>query len=1017
MRFEGELSAQQLQDAVAATIAEAGARRLPRVLADCTLLSGGHSPFDLRLIESQMQPQAQGLREAVILPADRLVAGRALFWRDACRRHGLDVEVFPDRSQALDWLLGPADAAPRQAIEDDKYLALFHSSGEAMAIQDARSVLDCNAACAELLGVPREAIIGHTIDEFFPERQPDGQRSSEAAGHWIRRALTGQPQRFGWQMRRGDGSPVDVEVLLNRIELHSAQLLQSVLRDVGREKRARESVERERAMLKTLIQTIPSLVWLKDTEGRYLACNAQFERLYGHAEAEIVGRQDIDFVSPEEAAFFRQHDRAVIEQDRVLTNEEWLSFARDGYRGLFQTLKAPMRGADGQLIGVLGLSYDITEQRRQEEALRESRATLTRAQSVARIGSWRLDVVSGVLDWSDECYRLFGFEPGTPMTLERFADAIHPEDRERVLAAWQAALDGAEYAIEHRIRVGGETRWVEERALIERGPDGQPRLGIGTVQDITERHRLQAALDETLLFMREAQAIAHVGGWKANPDTGYLMWTEEVYRLVGHPLDEPPPDLSAGLVYYAPDERETVVSALALAWSEGTGFVRECRMVARDGRLFWAELRCIGRVHHADGDYLAGTFQDVSERRRERDRLESLVRQRTRELEQAKERAEAANRAKSAFLANMSHEIRTPLNAITGMAYLIRRGGLSDEQRDRLGKLESASEHLLGIINAVLELSKIEAGKFTLESEPVRPEDVVGNVAAMVRSRADAKGLSLSTEVGSMPAGLVGDATRLQQALLNYAGNAVKFTEHGGVHLRCRLVEEDEHSALVRFEVEDTGIGIAPDVLPRLFTAFEQADNSTTRRYGGTGLGLAIARKLAEQMGGQADAVSVPGQGSTFGFTARLRKGATVPDADSGPAEASRALRRRHAGAAVLVVEDDALNREIARLMLEDAGLTVSEARDGREAVEAARERDFALILMDMQMPVMDGLEATQAIRQLPRHARTPIVAMTANAFSDDRQRCLEAGMDDFIAKPVEPHLLYERAMRWLAAC
>ncbi|RKT58041.1 signal transduction histidine kinase [Azonexus fungiphilus] len=449
-----------------------------------------------------------------------------------------------------------------------------------------------------------------------------------------------------------------------------------------------------------------------------------------------------------------------------------------------------------------------------------------------------------------------------------------------------------------------------------------------------------------------------------------------------------------------------------------TGIIRRADRVARGEAVSdWPRGRIVefNRLS-ANIGRMADTILEREQKLRELNSgLEARVVERTTALSQAKEAAEAASLAKSTFLANMSHEIRTPLNAISGMAHLIRRGGLPPEQSVRLDKLEAAGQHLLEVINMVLDLSKIEAGKLELEETPFRPGSLFENVASMIQERARAKSLALHTDFTELPERLLGDPTRLQQALLNYAGNAIKFTERGEIRLRGLLLEDSGNEALIRLEVSDTGIGVEPATQARLFKAFEQADASTTRKYGGTGLGLAITARIAEAMGGEVGVSSVPGEGSTFWLTARLKKPAADATAATPASEdIELQLRRRHAGRRVLLVEDEPVNREIALMLLDEAGLVAEAAEDGQVAVDKVAAGAYDLVLMDMQMPRMDGLEATRQIRRLPGGALLPIVAMTANAFAEDRARCLAAGMDDFLTKPIDPERFYRLLLETL---
>ena len=666
--------------------------------------------------------------------------------------------------------------------------------------------------------------------------------------------------------------------------------------------------ERERAFLDCLNDAIPDLVWVKDPDGVYLSCNPRFCRLYNATEHQIVGRTDYDFVDRELGDFFRAKDQAAVVADSPSINEEWLTFGDDGYRGLFETIKTPMRDKEGNLIGILGISREITERRRVEEALRASEAELA---------GHRLHLELLVAERTRELAEVNGRLEQTQFAMDRAGMGIHWVDcaSGRLLYVNQAAAEMLGYS--------------QAEMLQLRVSDIDPGFSPADFGEVSNRLRAQG---------------------KANFDS----------------------------------------------------FNRHC-----DGRLIPVNILLYFRPATAgEPDRFITFIKDISDRKRTEQQLRDAM-----------AAAELATRTKSAFLANMSHEIRTPMNAILGSAHLLRRSGLSDAQGEQLERIETAGKHLLALISDILDLSKIEAGKLQLEESPLDIAVVMGEVAAMVFQRAEEKGLQLRVEAGGLQRPVIGDVTRLKQALLNYAINAVKFTESGSICLGGRIEAEDEDSLLVRLEVRDTGIGIPPEAQGRLFQSFEQADTTTTRKYGGTGLGLAITRRLAQLMGGEVGLESAPGVGSCFWITCRFKRPLVVPVGFAQPSiepDADRILLRDYAGCRVLLAEDDAVNAEVARMLLEEVGLVVDLASDGVEAVDKAARNDYELILMDMQMPRMDGLQATRLIRAEVRTTSLPILAMTANVFAEDRAHCLAAGMNDFVGKPVDPELLFGTLLRWL---
>ncbi|HZF16476.1 MAG TPA: PAS domain-containing protein [Steroidobacteraceae bacterium] len=660
---------------------------------------------------------------------------------------------------------------------------------------------------------------------------------------------------------------------------------------------------------------------------------------------------------------------------------------------------------------VMGTVADIHRRKLVEEDLRRTARSLSIAQKAGGIATFDVNLITGDAVQSDNMREILGIRPEDPLPKRAlWLELAHPEDRKQVEHPLRVpGSDGASYQREYRIiRSDGSVRWLSERGVATHTVSGQAARIAGAIIDVTERKSSEAAMLELEARLERAVHGTSDALWEWETDT-HDMWIAPRFRdLLGYDATDPLPMTAWDFGTYVHDEdAQKVIDSARRHLDEGTAHDVEARLRRKDGGYEWVRIRGVAEAfQEGQRRRMSGSIQLITEKKRT-----ELA------LIEATNAAASANRAKSEFLANMSHEIRTPMNGVIGMTQLLADTRLTTTQHEYVEVIRTSGKTLLALINDILDVSKIEAGRMELETRDIDLRTTVAEAVATLGVQAAAKGLALRANVGpDVPSAVSGDSVRLRQVLFNLIGNAIKFTSTGAITLDVRLESADDVRALARFSVSDTGIGIPPDRLDRLFKSFSQVDSSTTRHYGGTGLGLSIVKQLADLMGGQVGVDSEVGKGSVFWFTAQFELASDSHQIrnTTGSFEARPPIRGRLnvAGSHLLLVEDNAVNQKVAQRYLEKLGITCDLARNGLEAIDAWQKGSYDLILMDCQMPVMDGFEATRGIRKLERHGkRVPIVALTANALASDRNNCLAAGMDEHLAKPLE----FERLENCLA--
>jgi len=910
------------------------------------------------------------------------------------------------------------DIGARKAAEvalrerEEIYSAIVNRSVEGILLVDAQTMefVEFNDAACQGLGYTRE--------EFARLRLSDVQASMTADETLAKCAVAANtPNGLSFENRHRckDGSVRDRHISNRPVEVKGRVYLAHVWHDVTESNRFAELLRQREQYQRALLDNFPFMVWLKDEQSRFLAVNDTFAKVFGWPSAEaLIGKTDLDIAPKDLAERYRADDFAVLMSGHPKQVEELIE--TDGRRRWFETYKSPV-SIGGRVIGTVGFGRDITERR-------EAEWNLKMAVEVTQVVFWRVDLLTGQMEFDQANLPSLGLEPDESLiTLQAWLERVHPDDAARFASSFQAAMQPGDtvFDVEYRIRRrDGEYRWLHTKgSVIQRDAAGQPELAVGTSMNITARMQAQAELDRhrqhleelvqqrtTELLATEARATrildsAADGLYGVDRQGRISFINSAACRMLGYSAELAVGQQAHSLFHHhRADGRpypETECPAHE-SWRLG----RESRL---DDETYW----------HADGRPVPVSVAShpLVERGEVVGAVVSVVdvglqREAGLARERALVAAENLARARSEFLANMSHEIRTPMNGVLGFARIgLRHHQDAERARNAFEKILTSGHKLLGIVNEILDFSKVDAGKLQVEVSDVDLNAVLDEAMQLVAERARAKGLELRLDKApDLPARCLGDSLRLGQVLLNLLTNAIKFTEVGSVTLAAS--RQEGHLVM---RVSDTGIGMTAEQLSYVFDPFQQADGSTTRRFGGTGLGLAICKRLLELMQGEIKVESQPGRGSMFEVRVPYR------EAPAGPADGSTAPEmlpeRPLDGISILLAEDDEINCLMLESNLLDDGARLVMVGDGASAVERVRRDGAAaydVVLMDVQMPGMDGFEASRLIRQIA--PGLPIIGQTAHAFNEDRERCLAAGMVDYIAKPIDPPTLVRMLLK-----
>ena len=759
----------------------------------------------------------------------------------------------------------------------------------------------------------------------------------------------------------------------------------------------------------------PHAVILTDPQIRVLWINPAFTHLTGYELADVAGRRLEDVLQCEQSdpAKAQEMAEAAREGKRFATTIR--NQRKDGSHYWVRIEGQPIRDTAGKVVAFMAIEADVTERVEHEAALTRSATTLNEAQRIARVGSWEYDIRLRTLLWSAETFRIHNLPFSMTVNVSEAINAYIEPHRPIIEAAFtQCSQMGVPFDVELELKRGdGRIIWVRSIGHAETEGGHVVRVA-GTIQNIDERKRAEIEVQRLAERISLAAKAAGIGIWEHDFTTGELIWDDAMLFLHGLKRETFTARPEFWHQCLLPEDRH-IQENLEQAIADGQGeFDIEYRVALPQGDIRY--IRNCGRVlRNRKGQPLRsyGINHDITRERvsmiallESEDSLRNANTSLQTTIEEANRlarAAEAANQAKSAFLATISHEIRTPLNGVIGMTNILADTPLMPDQRDYLRTIKLSGETLLTLINDTLDYSKIEAGRVELEHQPFDLLACVEEAIDLVGARALEKSLEINRRVGpNVPRLVVGDATRLRQILVNLLGNAVKFTDQGAIAVSMDARDITPNGCTVRFHVSDSGPGIPKDKQESLFQRFYQVDTSTTRTHGGTGLGLAISKGLTEIMGGTIGVESEPGRGSIFTLTLPLAIATSSPE----PADPATGVNHDRLGETmpltILMAEDNSVNQRVARLTLQRLGYDIEVVSDGVEVIGALQRRAFDVILMDVQMPNMDGLTATRRIRARPEWRERPwIIALTAGAFEEDRERALESGMNDFLSKPL----------------